>query len=100
MVLKHPFHFKERTRDSAGEDRPEFLVAPHLVQEHEFSDRFWELFSLPLAFALACRHRVGCRRRQTHGFDGVGRSTQFMVRHVRGHDCMACRAGMVRLLVV
>jgi hypothetical protein len=55
------------------------------------------MLALPSAFALAGRHRVGTRSSQAHGLDGVGCSTQFVVRHVRGRDGMArCTGNLTR----
>ncbi len=67
---------------SAVEHKPAQLVAEPLVVEHKFSDLVGELGALPLALQPASRHAVVFSRCRLRGPDRVGRSTEFVGRHM------------------
>jgi hypothetical protein len=77
---------------STAKDRPQLLVAPLLVGQDKVSDGFGKLGALPLAFEFSCMECVGGLRRQSHGFDRIGRRAQLMIRHVRRRNRVARRA--------
>src|SRR6266545_1120305 len=71
----------ERAR-SAIEREPAQLVAQPLVVEHELPDLVGQLVALPLALPATSVVARAFGRRRPDGPDRVGRSTQFVGRHV------------------
>jgi hypothetical protein len=70
-------------KSSEVEDGPADVVAQALIVENKFTNRLWELISLPLALTSPCSFFLTVRCRTTCCLDRVGSRSKL----VRGDVC-------------
>jgi hypothetical protein len=83
------------SRQSTIKHQPANLVSQPLIIQDEFTDRLWELFTLPTALEPTGALCFVFEGRRTHGLDRVGRRTKFVRGDVRHHSRLTSSVGGV-----